>query len=767
MSQMGTFNFSAIESLTGNDGVKVFAVASNVNVIGAGGITTSGDPVTGTITINGAGLASAFNADIGLPAHPVAGTIILAGGNNITTTSNGVNQITFAVTGTTEHAVQIGNATGSLTSLAVGATGETLMGSTGADPLWTNSPSFGGSVTAATGLTVSSLGLGAVLSDATGVFSSSGGGTLGQVLTSNGAAVLPTFQDNVAEITTGFTQWDAVGPYFDDTTLGDFTVLVAGYGYIHGIKTTWAAPQTVSGMVAGNTYFIYVDNTGTLQKTDTWSADLYRDNIVLFECMRDSSAPANFQVTVKENHPYNFPVRVSNYEHQVINQVIANYNNGANIVLNGTNKIQINGTDSVVDHGLTTTVPDSGGAAVTWYQYYTDAVGKWVRYTVSDTFTDVYNAAGTVSPVPAGRYGVYRLFVSKDNLNATTPTYFAILDTTTYANLGAVNTAISNGTIANITGELDRLEVCQLGYIAVGQTSGQIDAVLVSKKTYTSGTSSGGTNIASLVITNTASFDGILSGADTNVQSALDTIDEWGKTTTDHALLVGNGTGSPIGSLAVGANLEILTGVTGADPAWSATPTVTTMTATTLRTGDPATAAAVMTLSTDEITANGTDANVDVNLTTKGTGQFYIYTPSGGGQKFRGIADTGWASTEWVTQQYFLQTADATPTAIVSIPVANSEMVSVKALVNGFQDDYTDCVGGEIMVTAYRTAASDILLVGAPIINVNYTDTVDTSDIDAVVDVGTQSLLINCIGVDGQNWNWVTTISYMYTISNA
>lgn len=138
----------------------------------------------------------------------------LTNGNNITATA-GANSISIAVTGTTDHAVQVGNVSGSLTSLgigltgqvlrgntaadpswgavdlttdvtgylptgsggtgvgsitahalvvgdgtnalnelAVGATGETIMGVTGADPIWTGSPSFSGSVTAGTGLTV-------------------------------------------------------------------------------------------------------------------------------------------------------------------------------------------------------------------------------------------------------------------------------------------------------------------------------------------------------------------------------------------------------------------------------------------------------------------------------------------------------------------------------------------------------------------------------------------------------------------------------------
>lgn len=221
--------------------------------------------------------------------------------------------------------------------------------------------------------------------------------------------------------------------------------------------------------------------------------------------------------------------------------------------------------------------------------------------------------------------------------------------------------------------------------------------------------------------------------------------------TTNHAVQVGNAMGG-ISSIPLGTTGTILAGVTGADPAFTATPTVTTIYATTF---DTNVAAAGVTLAGTTLSCDGTDANINLNFSTKGTGAF-IYD---------GI-NTGWAQSEWRMAQVSVQTNNATPTNILAIPLVNSLMVSVKMLINGFQDDYTDCLGGEIMVTAYRSAAGNITLVGAPIINVNYTDTVNTSDIDANVDVGTQSLQLQVIGVAAENWNWVGTYQYMYTISN-
>lgn len=62
----------------------------------------------------------------------------------------GTSQITL-----TNHGVLIGAGTTGITQLAAASTGQTLMGSTGADPSFTGSPSFSGSITAGTGLTLS------------------------------------------------------------------------------------------------------------------------------------------------------------------------------------------------------------------------------------------------------------------------------------------------------------------------------------------------------------------------------------------------------------------------------------------------------------------------------------------------------------------------------------------------------------------------------------------------------------------------------------
>lgn len=92
-------------------------------------------------------------------------------------------------------------------------------------------------------------------------------------------------------------------------------------------------------------------------------------------------------------------------------------------------------------------------------------------------------------------------------------------------------------------------------------------------------------------------------------------------TLTAHGVLVGEGT-SPVVGITAGATGEVLAGNTGADPAFTASPTITTLTATTIHgtTIDTNVAAAELSLNGTTIAATGSDADVSLNLTTKGTG---------------------------------------------------------------------------------------------------------------------------------------------------
>jgi hypothetical protein len=93
-----------------------------------------------------------LTGDIGGAVSPLAGNIDILGGNNITTTGTpATNTITIDVTGTTNHALQVGNGTGSLTSLGVATNGQIPIGSTGANPVLATLTSTDSSVTITNG----------------------------------------------------------------------------------------------------------------------------------------------------------------------------------------------------------------------------------------------------------------------------------------------------------------------------------------------------------------------------------------------------------------------------------------------------------------------------------------------------------------------------------------------------------------------------------------------------------------------------------------
>lgn len=394
--------------------------------------------------------------------------------------------------------------------------------------------------------------------EATFVNSKTLAGTITEVLT----GVVKTgeiFADTITRMEcTGFYSWGGAGNYYDDTTLGSFTVSRPGSGYIKGRLVTWTAPQTVSSMTSGSTWYIYIDSTGTIGKTNAHTDALYVDYIPLFECLYDETPTTKVQYTVKENHPYNFQTGPSNYLHDTVGPVIQNASNGANIVAGSdTVKVGISVDDVLSDHGLDTNIVATTGA--TWNKMYKTAGGKWARDGAAGTdFAGHWNNAGTVATLTGSRTAVYRLYVTKDNLTSTAPQYFAVLHTSDYSNNSSALTAIGNGSIVSADGELAALEMAQLGYITFH--NGAIDSIIISKATLKSVTSTSGTNIAGLITTSVTNFNGLLSTADTNVQAALDTLDNWGQA-TDGQLIIGK-TSNPsvLGTLTASTGITVANG---------------------------------------------------------------------------------------------------------------------------------------------------------------------------------------------------------------
>jgi trimeric autotransporter adhesin len=89
-----------VATLTGNSGGVVSPTVGNINVVGTGDITVTGNPGTSTLTISGsAAIADTYTTDSG-SAVPALNVLQVRGGTGISTSGAG-NTITITTTGVT------------------------------------------------------------------------------------------------------------------------------------------------------------------------------------------------------------------------------------------------------------------------------------------------------------------------------------------------------------------------------------------------------------------------------------------------------------------------------------------------------------------------------------------------------------------------------------------------------------------------------------------------------------------------------------------
>ena len=180
-----TINVQKSQAIASTDATKIglscFDSAS-FSVDANGFVTTSGTGVLKTLTGNSGGALS-----------PTAGNINTLGTGSITIAGAG-STLTTQLTGLTNHNVLIGAGTATITNVAPSATSGVPLISQGAAA----DPAFGTAVVAGGGTGNTTFTAYSVIcagTTATGAFQNvSGLGTSGQVLTSNGAGTLPTWQ---------------------------------------------------------------------------------------------------------------------------------------------------------------------------------------------------------------------------------------------------------------------------------------------------------------------------------------------------------------------------------------------------------------------------------------------------------------------------------------------------------------------------------------------------------------------------------------------
>jgi hypothetical protein len=332
-------------------------------------------------------------------------------------------------------------------------------------------------------------------------------------------------------IDSGFAEWStgASTPYWSYNR-PTFTLIYGGYGYIRGKKVTWSAGQTVACTALAEN-MIYINSGGILTR-GVYTTQMEFDNILLFELYEDNTATMTTAPLVKKNnHTVGFNISTSYFFNVNLGPIVSS--SGANMapVLVGTGaspdnrRMQITG-GSAYDVSVSTTWSSINPTTVR--TFYTNAGGQWIQNTQDvttpgsatplKTITDytllplVFNNAGTITGMTSNHYMVIRMYVLIDSLNSTTPQFIGVLDTTTNITIGTIQARITNNTAAAATYPLTSLELVQLGFFIVRNTTtnGFIAETTISKSTFTSSASGGSVSSHTALsdLNGGANFDG-------------------------------------------------------------------------------------------------------------------------------------------------------------------------------------------------------------------------------------------------------------------
>jgi hypothetical protein len=189
--QLGGGSGNGILTIQGNTGGKVPGdITANINLIGAGAYTFTGNIGTNTVTLSDNGsIPSQFTMDDATVVTPFANNVNIFGfpngGPGIGTTAATGDTAQIFLYGYTEHAVAIGTDIGGLKSLPAMTDGQLVIGQTGADPAVAN-------LTAGTGISITN-GAGSITIAATG----GGVGTVETLTGNSGGPVGPDMSGNI------------------------------------------------------------------------------------------------------------------------------------------------------------------------------------------------------------------------------------------------------------------------------------------------------------------------------------------------------------------------------------------------------------------------------------------------------------------------------------------------------------------------------------------------------------------------------------------
>ena len=712
MSQLGQFQFLEIlETLTGNTGDIVHPQVGNINILGSGHITINGNNTTATLNVSlDGGVADSFVTDSGTIV-PISGVVNVLGGDNINTVGSG-NTITIHLDESIVLPVTSSDGLEGLYSLG----SNRFMHARG------TLNTFLGQSAGALGLTV------ATAVNNVGV----GSNVLNAIATSSYTTSVGV---NSANLLTGGAN-------------NSFYGAGAGSALVNGSNNTLIAKDAGSAYVSNESSNICIGNIGVAAES----------NIIRIGTTGSGAAQQN-KIYVAAAYGVT--------PGGTINLALVDSNGQLGSV--ATLGVDLGGTGAA-------TLTDNG----VLYGNGTSAIGA--------------TAEGATGTVLIGNTGNPPSF-------SASPTVTTVYATTFDTNVATAGVTLSGTTLSadgsdtdiniNITAKgtgqviIDDLQLgtdLEVQYGGTGASSFTDHGVLLGSGSSAISATAAGTNgqLLTAVTSNdptwtTASYPSTVNKGDVLVASANNVVDIVAGATTAGYALIANGVNTvPSFQALPSVGIQTLAGdsgtATGSTVTIAGGSNITTSAATSTLTVDldnsitlsgdvtalnlkTSTAAANLTLNSNTITSDGVAADIDINLVAKGAG----------GLTFDGIS-TGYSDSQWHLRQEELQTTDATPTALVTIPLVEGEMITINATINGFQSDFTDACGATCSMTCYRPTGGNVTQVGEEIINVNSTS---TAVISADVNVGTQSMVIYATGVAAETWNWVSTHQYMFTKTNA
>ncbi len=516
---------SPIPIVEGGTGATSFGTTDGtVYYNGTNFITTATGTAGFVLTSGGAGVAPTYQA-----VSASGAVTSVSGGNNITITGTATVPI-VNVSGTTNHSVQLGNASGSLSSLSVGATGTVLIGNTGADPSFSASPTVT-SITISNAPSASTDGTNKAYVDAI----ASGLEFKSAVVAATTANLTATYFNGVSGIGASLTNTgsfvafsiDGYSPALNDRVLikdqssqlqnGIYTVTTVGSGAIAWILTRSTDYNQPSEIQPGD--IIAVENGTVNAKT------LGTDPIIFTQF---SFGPSTF-LQVANN--LSDVASVSSSRNNLGLTNIATQTTTLHDVLVGAAS---NGVTSI-GPGTAGQVLLSGGASAD-PSYVTPTAGTGLSVTTNAS-TLQYALSTPVS-------------VANGGTGAATLTSNGVLLGNTTSAVTATAAGTTGQVLTGVTGSAPTFQSPASSSISITGNSG--GALTGNAFTFTGGTS--GLTFAGAGSTET--LGGTLVVANGGTGAA---------TLTSNGVLLGNGT-SAITATAAGTTGQVLTGITGSAP---------------------------------------------------------------------------------------------------------------------------------------------------------------------------------------------------------